>query len=123
MKRLLIAVIITALAVSGCSLNDAMTKAYDKAHAAVIQFNRVYLDIINKIQETVGMETINYALSQYNDDEAADFVIAKYEEISGEKFSERNKYLLKETLVFLFAKWRKDLQTPQGGGDGTVSTL
>ena len=120
MRRLLIAVIITAFAVSStaCSLNETMTRAtgyIQKAHD-------VYYGIVDKIRATAGDAVIAELLNQYDDEVAAEYLIAWYEDRIGEKFSPRNKWLLKVALMDVLGMLRKDLTEPEVI-DETVSLL
>ena len=121
MKRLLIAVIITAFAVSftACSLNDSMTKATNYMRKA----HDVYYGIVDKIRVTAGDAVIAELLNQYTDEEAASYLIRWYEDRVGEKFSATNTYFLRIALTDVLAKLRKDLTKPKESDDAIISLL
>ena len=112
MRNLL--VIILLLALMGCSLDSTMTKLDNLKAKAVQEFNKYYLTVINKIIDTVGSENINLILSQFSTDVAAEMVINKYEEISKEQFSPKNREVIKAGLMFIFGKIKEDLTSPEG---------
>ncbi len=105
MKKLLIAVIITAFVVGGCSLQDSMAKAT----SYIQKGSKIYNNVITDIRETVGDETIEQLLSLYDDERVAEELILFYEDKVGEEFGPNERDLLRTMLTFMLKQIRKDL--------------
>ena len=117
MKKILISGILILLLGMGCSLNDSMTKVYgkakeaeEKAEKAGIDFNKYYLGVINKIRTTIGEDNIRAILKDVSVGACSEWIIKKYEEKTGEKFSDFNRYIIKEGLNFVLKKVKDDLE-------------
>jgi len=99
MKRWMLPVILAVVFLAaGCGINDALTKAREKYDAVVL-----------KIRAAVGDENIVIVLNQYDDEQAAESILAQYEIVSKETLSDENKALLKLPLIMALRKLRADL--------------